>query len=451
MALKKPAPKDPQPPSNNKYKDIIETTQNINQRLQKADGLKSSTNNSSNFHMFDIIRGFDWTNSNISQIADEIPYVLLQEFKIAANSQMASLITNAMLIPDVLESSKSSLAKFGAALANKASDTMKDNAFSNFMEGLKKTAGGISDKISKGIEKGNKAMENFFSGLDNTTDAWADQTLASMYKFLYIRKQTNRWYKFPYYSNTYYDISNKFSDTASDSDKNDTMANLMGEGGATVLKNIGNYLNITGLTEPGSYVQRTQFYGFDMDGPKFDVKFYLYNTISEDAFVKNNIFLQTLIIQNTPHRHNRLLVDPPCIYECTIPGRGFYPYVYIQNVTVNYKGTQRILGSDGGKSIIVPDAYEVNITLKSLTKEVNNFMIPEFYDGMSNLANERGNAITGDKTADKPDANTTQVQSTRSNRGTNNGSTIEQTLQERSTPSPAPKSAQVRVPQPVFG
>jgi hypothetical protein len=434
MAVKKkPAPVDPPPPSNNKFKDIIQTTQNINQRLQKSDGLKNVSGSGSNFHMFDIIKSFDWTTSNVSQIYDDVPYILLQEFKIAANSQMASLITNAMAIPDIIGSSKSSLDKFGAALANKASDTMKDNAFSNFMEGLKKTAGGISDKISKGIEKGNKAMENFFSGLDNTTDSWADQTLAAMYKFLYIRKATNRWYKFPYYNSSYYDVRNSFKDTASDTEKGDTMANLMGEGAAKVLKDIGKFTNITALTEPGSYVQRTQFYDFAVSGPEFSVTFFLYNTINEDAFVKNNIFLQTLIIQNTAHRHNRLLVDPPCIYECTIPGRGFYPYVYIQNINVKYKGTQRILGGDSGKQIIVPDAYEVSLTLKSLTTEVNNFLIPEFYDGMSNLANERGNAITGEKTADKSNANTTQIKSTRSNRGANSGGTIEQLLQSRNS------------------
>ena len=434
MAVKKPAPVDPPPPSNNKFKDIIQTTQNINQRLQKSDGLKTASNKSSNFHMFDIIRGFDWTTSNVNQIYNDVPYILLQEFKIAANSQMASLITNAMLIPDVIGSSKASLEKFGAAVANKAKDTMKDNAFSNFMEGLKKTAGGISDKITDGINKGNKAMENFFSGLDNTTDAWSDQTLAAMYKFLYIRKQTNRWYKFPYYTSSYYDIKNTFNDTVTDDQKNDTLGNLMGEqGAAKVLKDIGSYTNITALTEPGSYVQRTQFYNFSTEGPEFNVTFYLYNTINEDAFVKNNIFLQTLIVQNTPHRHNRLLVDPPCIYECTIPGRGFYPYVYINSINVKYKGTQRIVGGDSGKQIIVPDAYEVNITLKSLTKEVNNFMIPEFYDGMTDLANERGNAIVGDKNASKSNANTTQVKSTRSNRNAVTGGTIEQLIQERKT------------------
>ena len=434
MAVKKPAPVDPPPPSNNKFKDIIQTTQNINQRLQKSDGLKTASNKSSNFHMFDIIRGFDWTTSNVNQIYNDVPYILLQEFKIAANSQMASLITNAMLIPDVIGSSKASLEKFGAAVANKAKDTMKDNAFSNFMEGLKKTAGGISDKITDGINKGNKAMENFFSGLDNTTDAWSDQTLAAMYKFLYIRKQTNRWYKFPYYTSSYYDIQNSFNDTASEDQKNDTLGNLMGDqGAAKILKDIGNYANITALTEPGSYVQRTQFYNFGMAGPKFDVTFYLYNTINDDAFVKNNIFLQTLIVQNTPHRHNRLLVDPPCIYECTIPGRGFYPYVYISNINVAYKGTQRILGADIGKQQIVPDAYEVKLTLQSLTKEVNNFMIPEFYDGMTDLANERGNAIVGDKNASKSNANTTQVKSTRSNRNAVTGGTIEQLIQERKT------------------
>jgi hypothetical protein len=419
-----PAPESQVYPSNNKFKDIIETSQNINQRLSNTSVPKSSGRQGSSFHMFDVIRDFDWTTSNVNQIYDEVPYILLQEFKIAANSQMASLITNAMLMPDVLESSKASVDAFSSALADKAKSTMNDRPFSKFMDAMKKTAGGVSEKVSKGIAKSSKAMEEQFSKLDNTTDKWSDQNLAAMYKFLYIRKPTDRWYKFPYFNTNYYNITNSFdSSDGSHNPEAGTLENIM-QANSEFLKDVGKYANLTALTEPGSYTQKTKFYKFSDAGPKFSVKFVLYNTISEDAFVKNNIFLQTLIIQNTAHRHNRLLVDPPCIYEVTVPGRGFYPFCSINNISIAYRGVQRVIGGDSGKDIIVPDAFEVTIDLESLTSDVNNFMIPEFYDGMSNLANERGNAIGGIKNGDKPAPNTTKVvASVPSNRGNNTPNT----------------------------
>jgi hypothetical protein len=436
-----PAPETQVYPSNNKYKDITETSQNINQRLSNGSIPKSSGKSSSSFHMYDVIRDFDWTTSNVNQIYDEVPYILLQEFKIAANSQMASLITNAMLMPDVLQSSKASVDAFSSAIAEKAKNTFKDRPFSNFMNGMKKTAGDVSKKIGEGIDTSTQKMQEQFSKLDNTTDKWADQNLAAMYKFLYIRKPTDRWYKFPYFASQYYNLTNSFeSADGSGNPEAGTLENLMG-GNADVLKDIGKYANITALTEPGSYTQKTKFYKFRDEGPKFTVKFLLYNTINEDAFVRNNIFLQTLIIQNTPHRHNRLLVDPPCIYEVTIPGRGFYPFCSISNITIAYKGVQRIIGSDGGKDIIVPDAFDVTLDLESLTSDVNNFMVPEFYDGMSNLANERGNAIGGTKSADKPEANTTKVvASVPSNRGNNTPNSSE-TIPEKKQEAQAKKDA----------
>jgi hypothetical protein len=432
-------------PSNNKYKDITETSQNINQRLSNTAVPKSSGKQGSSFHMYDVIKDFDWTTSNVHQIYDEVPYILLQEFKIAANSQMASLITNAMLMPDVLQSSKASVDAFSSAIAEKAKKVMNDRPFSKFMDSMKKTAGDVSKKIGQGIDKSAQNMQEQFSKLDNTTDKWADQNLAAMYKFLYIRKPTDRWYKFPYFNSNYYNITNSFqSSDGSGNPEAGTLENIIGVN-ADYLKDIGKFANITALTEPGSYTQKTKFYKFTDDGPKFSVKFVLYNTISEDAFIRNNIFLQTLIIQNTPHRHNRLLVDPPCIYEVTIPGRGFYPFCSINNIVVAYKGVQRVIGGDSGKDIIVPDAFEVTLDIESLTSDVNNFMVPEFYDGMSNLANERGNAIGGTKSGDKPAANTTKVvASVPSNRGNNTPNTS-QTVSEKQQQAQADKDTKYTI------
>ena len=58
-------------------------------------------------------------------------------------------------------------------------------------------------------------------------------------------------------------------------------------------------------------MQRTQFYNFSTDGPEFSVKFYLYNTINDDSFVKNNESLVEVTVEETPE-YNRT------VQTCTI-------------------------------------------------------------------------------------------------------------------------------------
>jgi hypothetical protein len=139
----------------------------------------------------------------------------------------------------------------------------------------------------------------------------------------------------------------------------------------------GQYANVASVTEPSMFVQRPQFYNFEDKGSTFTVEFYLFNTITPNAYQKNLELITKLLIQNTPHRHNRLLVDPPCIYELTVPGRVFYPYACIQEFSVKHVGTKRILKNKQGKDVTVPDAYQVEIKFKSLTMEVNNFIVPQ--------------------------------------------------------------------------
>ena len=126
----------------------------------------------------------------------------------------------------------------------------------------------------------------------------------------------------------------------------------------------------TALVEPGVYVQRPKFYQFADSNPNpvADVTFTLYNTVTPDAYVKNKSLVQRLIMQNLPHRYSRVVIEPPCIYEVRIPGKAFYPFCYIDNLTVTHNGTKRIIAGE-----VVPDAYVVRFSIRSLTSDANNF------------------------------------------------------------------------------
>lgn len=346
----------------------------------------------------DVIRNYDWTYSrNKISRADEVPYVEIKEFKLAGNSYITSLMTSALLFPDVIESDANALGtSFYEKIAN-----FKDNTFAKFIsENKQNLMGKIADNAKN---LGNKMSEQI-KGLDNSASQWNNKDLEKNYSYLYIRKPTGKTYRFPHFDNSFINIGNSFDDTYQ---ANTPWQEALGNVSKTV-EMAANLMNFASITEPGMYIQRPKFYNFGDSAYTTSVDFYLFNTLNPNSYLKNLELITKLVIQNSPHRFNRILVDPPCIYELTIPGRGFYPYAHISTLQVQHEGTKRILTNSRGKKAIIPDAFKVHIEFKSLTSEVNNFFIPEMGTSgidvskrygvatiLEPLKDEIGNAIAG--------------------------------------------------------
>lgn len=326
-------------------------------------------------NLIDVIKDYDWTYSKnkISKI-NEIPYVEVREFKMAGNSYMSSLMTSALLFPDIVASTVDKNSAAGA-FSNTLKESFADNKFAEFMKNVGNKTSDVLNKLETGAKKASNFVAEQMKAADKTAECWSSDDLRDKYAYLYIRKETGTVYKFPYFDNSFFSFSNSFEETYNSGNSIlDKIASRMGE----VTKNIQDVASMgIALTEPGMYVQRPKFYDFKSSGISVDVEFYLYNTLTEGSYSKNLELLTKLIIQNTPHRHNRILVDPPCIYELTVPGRGFYPYAYISELRIDHAGTKRMLKNGNGKDTIVPDAYQVKIKFESLVSEVNNFIIPE--------------------------------------------------------------------------
>ena len=315
----------------------------------------------------DVIRDYDWTYSrNKISRADEVPYVEIKEFKLAGNSYITSLMTSALLFPDVIESDANALGtSFYEKIAN-----FKDNTFAKFInENKQNLMGKIADNAKN---LGNKMAEQI-KGLDNSASQWNNNDLEKNYSYLYIRKPTGKTYRFPHFDNNFISIGNSFDDTYQASTPwQEALGNV-----SKTLETAANLMNFASITEPGMYIQRPKFYNFGDSAYTTSVDFYLFNTLNPNSYIKNLELITKLVIQNSPHRFNRILVDPPCIYELTIPGRGFYPYAHISVLNVQHEGTKRILTNANGKKAIIPDAFKVHIEFRSLTSEVNNFFIPQ--------------------------------------------------------------------------
>jgi hypothetical protein len=229
--------------------------------------------------------------------------------------------------------------------------------------------------VNKVAQKTGEWVTEQMKSVDQTAYSWGDQDLINNYAFLYLRQPTGYKYRFPYFENNFVSITNDFSDTYSGNDKSPLQEVLRRVG--EVAEGAMQWGNVASVTEPGMYVQRPQFYNFKDTGATFTSEFLLFNTITPNAYIKNLELITRLVIQNTPHRHNRLLVDPPCLYEIIVPGRVFYPYAFISELNVKHLGTKRILKNQQNQNVSVPDAYQVEIKFKSLTMEVNNFIAYE--------------------------------------------------------------------------
>ena len=142
-------------------------------------------------------------------------------------------------------------------------------------------------------------------------------------------------------------------------------------------------------------------FSYSDSGPAHTMTFYLDNTIdseynsysvAEDNIIPNyetNFRLVYLLLyQNLPNRLNKIGFVPPVIYRAKVPGMFSYRYSYISNITVNMIGVRKnkhiknfIETEDNrGIDVVIPEAYEIGLTLKSLVPESKNL----YFDAINN-------------------------------------------------------------------
>lgn len=371
------------------YQPALATNQNVSNAGSRSEVEMDKTPQEKVVNStIDVIRDYDWTYSrNKISRADEVPYVEIKEFKIAGNSYITSLMTSALLFPDVAKANVEALGGNYQELSNSffnAIANFKDNTFAKFISQNKQD---IISKVANNAKDIGSKFADQVKGIDNSAAAWNIQDLKDNYEYLYIRQPTGRTYRFPHFDNNFINIGNSFDDTyqGETTPWQKSLENL-----SNTVSMAANLTNFASVLEPGMYIQRPKFYNFGNSEYTTAVDFYLFNTLNPNSYIKNLELITKLVIENSPHRFSRILVDPPCIYELTIPGRGFYPYAHISSLQVQHEGTKRILTNANGKKAIIPDAFKVHIEFKSLTTEVNNFFIPQMGDTGINVSKRYG-------------------------------------------------------------
>lgn len=223
------------------------------------------------------------------------------------------------------------------------------------------------------------------------------------YDNLYTLTPSKFVYSLPYMENRYVSTNNQFGETGD--------AGRLIEGArkfAEITNEALQTINLNKSIAPGRMIEVPKAFTFSGREKSYTCSFPLFNTKSYDEIVKNWQFIFLLSYQNTPNRINRDLIDPPCIYESYIPGVWYSRYSAITNMTVEFVGARRemmieVMAEDsitknshiqstGGKTgkpmlyktlAVIPDAYQVTITVTELFAETQNMKFQMLLESMN--------------------------------------------------------------------
>ena len=147
---------------------------------------------------------------------------------------------------------------------------------------------------------------------------------------------------------------------------------------------------IANIVKPGTYIEKSQQFSMGQKGRDVSFTVPLLNTGTFNDVKRNWQLIFGLVYQNRPGRVSKSIIDQPVIYEVHIPGVAYMPYAYISNLSVKFLGNRRDMeldvpimdeGVDGGITnnigtirTVIPDAYELSVTVTGLNEETRNFI-----------------------------------------------------------------------------
>lgn len=260
-----------------------------------------------------------WTESPMSS-RGEVPYLILKEYKLLSNPMLNQMINNISQTVGAVTRLGEEAANVWEKSADLLSEVMDDGNNKDMAAILEREANNILQKMT---------------GEKEETRVYADPL--APYSLMYMLTPTQFKYTFPYMENDYRSLSNSMG-----GESGGKLGILeMIDDGAAILKEGADDLSFRTLREPGIMVEKPKAFEFSGREKSYTVNFPLFNTKSYAEVCKNWEFLFLLVYQNTPNRISKDLANPPCIYEAKIPGVWYSKYASITNVKVDFVGARR--------------------------------------------------------------------------------------------------------------
>ena len=312
--------------------------------------------------IIDVIGNFQWTK-NPTSARRGVPAITLTEKRILVNSNISNIANSTFALAGNDPLTKSAVVVAAAIFAGPIV-----GIYGATVAAIAAATGISTDSASFTL----KQVENIIG----RSSTFNNPTLQP-YNYLYLTQPTGFIYSFPYLDNSYVDNSLTFGGAEQ---------NLLGDATNIVGNIAAGAAGIGNAVKPGTYIEQSQQFAMADKGRTINIKFPLLNTGTVEDIQQNWQLLFGLIYQNRPGRETRSIIDLPVIYEVSLPGVVYMPYAYISSLSVKFLGSRRLLKiqapiSNGAISknippfdTIIPDAYEVNITIQGLNDETKNFI-----------------------------------------------------------------------------
>jgi hypothetical protein len=348
----------------------------------------------------DVVSDFYWTYSKLKESRQEVPRIILTEKKLKSNALVSQLKYSYGVTKDSI---------------NAALDKLPEDTKNNIINVVKGTKDTVAAQQIGGKTLGDQ-LKDKFDFLQDDNSIFDTNPYLRPYRDLYITEPTGWEFHFPYFDNYNNSQQNAFS--------NDAPNPFLGilKKGAEMLTDVASIASVLRGPASISFVEKSKFYNYSEEGEEFSFSFPLINTgsVTFDDVIRNWELLFLILYNNKPSRRNTSLIDPPAIYQVEIPGVKFLPFCYISSIAVEFQGSRRELTFDlsyidnlnvdaampiannvlpGITSVvnkifnspnivrgfsntstprsitaIIPDAYNIKISVKSLIAESKNFM-----------------------------------------------------------------------------
>ena len=332
----------------------------------------------------DVVNDFQWTKSPKTS-RNTTPSITLIEKRLLMNSNIANLANSVF-------AGAGSIATITGqqGLLQQGIDGAPNyiNAAANAIQNLPTTVNNSTNPLVKNTITQSLVNNDYVKALasstasglrafsDNYNSYKLENPVLKPYEFLYSTENTGFKYILPYFENDYFNSNISFGE----SEQN------LASGVANILGNFATGAGgIAGTLQPGTYIEKSKQFSMGDTGRTINIKFPLLNTGEYKDIIENWQLIFGLLYQNRPGRVTRSIIDVPVIYEVYSQGMVYMPFAFINSFSVNFLGARRKMGitvpvgSDSGGTtymadVIIPDAYEVNITLQGLNDESRNFL-----------------------------------------------------------------------------
>ena len=329
----------------------------------------------------DVNNDFNWTKSPKSSRQD-VPKLRLIEKRIAKNSTVSNLAYSLLANVDLANT----VSQQGAA----SIDLLAGNEKAEVQNSLQNLKSSAADSVNDVINN-SETLTKVKGKLNEVFDFESFQSnVLRPYNYLYVTEKTGFEYIFPYLEDDY-----RESNITMGEDQQNIATSILGAVSDIAQQAAGVAL----VLRPGVYIEEAKQFTMGQEGRTLNVKIPLLNTGSYEDILKNWQLIFGLVYQNRPGRITKNLVDVPVIYEAFIEGMAYMPYAYIRGLSVSFLGNRRTMkikipvtkftseGSDVGVqtreiTTVIPDAYQLNLSITGLNEETRNFMYESIDRGL---------------------------------------------------------------------